>query len=121
MKSTFKQMPSRSQRSQQLSKEERRKFSNHQLNTTQLSPLQPKNNSKSNPISTKNQLKIKPLCFNHLHLHHHHHHLLSSLLLPNCQKKKCRDLRDERVVAFKQSEKKYIYMQRLEGRRLFVG
>ena len=81
IKSTFTQMPSHSQRSLQLSKEERRQFSNHQLSTTQLSPQQPKNNwksaqnnLKSNPISTENQLKIKPLCFNH-----HHHHLLSSL------------------------------------------
>ena len=76
MKSTFTQMSSHSQRSQQLNKEERRQFSNHQLSTTQLSPPQPKNNSKSNPISTENQLKIKPLCFNHLL---HHYHLLSSL------------------------------------------
>ena len=60
MKSTFTQMPSRSQQSQPLNKEERRQFSNHQLSTTQLSPPQPKNNSKSNPISTENQLKIKP-------------------------------------------------------------
>ena len=58
----------------------RRQFSNHQLSTTQLSPPQPKNNSKSNPVSTENQPKIKPLCFNHLlHHYHHHHHLLSSL------------------------------------------
>ena len=47
MKNTFTQMPSRSQLSQQLIKEERRQFSNHQLSTTQLSPPQPKNNSKS--------------------------------------------------------------------------
>ena len=78
--STITQMPSRSQQSQHLSKEERRQFSNHQLSTTQLSPPQPKNNSKStqnnlkstqipleNPSQTQlkinpkqNQLKIKP-------------------------------------------------------------
>ena len=51
--STFTQMPFCSQRSQQLSKEERRQLSNHQLSTTQLSSLQPKNNSKS----TQNNLK----------------------------------------------------------------
>ena len=58
MKSTFTQMPSCSQRSQQLSKEERRQFSNHQLSITQLSPTQPKNNSKSaqnNLKSTQNK------------------------------------------------------------------